>query len=297
MTPAQRQLRTQTRVRGADRPPSSPARDERPTGPKPALSGLVLDDVGMRYTQDARTHDWAVRDLSFALQQGEFVSIIGRSGCGKSTLLKMIAGLIVPSVGRGWLDGQPVTGSAPAVRYVFQDASQSLLPWKAVGDQIRWGRKHAYRPSTLTVEQDIELNLRRVGLLEARDKHVWQLSGGMKQRLAIARALASQPDLLLLDEPFSAIDALSRAQLQDMLLQLWADTGIPVVFVTHDVDEAVYLSQRVLVLQPAGQPGLQRSVDVGLPLMRQQIETRESAEFLRLRRTLLGELTGTAQLS
>ncbi|WNI18762.1 ABC transporter ATP-binding protein [Actinacidiphila sp. ITFR-21] len=255
-----------------------------------ANSGLRLDSVGVYYAPARGVGRWAVRDISLQVRRGEFVSLVGRSGSGKSTLLKVVAGLIRPSEGTVALGSAQITGPTPSIRYVFQDAAQSLFPWKSVESHIRWGHRHGARGSARRAALDVDESLDQVGLLSARDKHVWELSGGMKQRLAIARALASRPDVLLLDEPFSAIDALSRSQLQDVLLQLWAETGITVLFVTHDVDEAVYLSERVVTVRADGGAGVQRELAVDLPFPRDQLETRESAQFLRLRRDLTAQV-------
>lgn len=227
----------------------------------------------------------ALRPVSLAIEPGSFVTIVGRSGCGKSTLLRLIAGLARPDGGLIRIDGAPVEGPPDGVRYVFQDYGQSLLPWKSARANVAFGLRHAHGGRRAGAGLEAEY-LRAVGLEAAADRYPWQMSGGMQQRLAIARALASDPELLLLDEPFSAVDALSRAQLQDMLLGIWQELGVTIVLVTHDIEEAIYLADRVIVLAPGG-AGVQADVRIGLPRPRRQVETRESAEYLAHRRELL----------
>ncbi len=229
--------------------------------------------------------------VSLSLRAGELVSIVGRSGCGKSTLLRLIAGLEKPSSGRVTIDGNAVTRPPASVRYLFQNFGESLLPWRTVGNNVRFGLRYSYRPVALPGVADadeaiVERLLDEVGLLNTSTRYPAELSGGMQQRVAIARALAANPEVLLLDEPFSAVDALSRATLQDLLLGVWQRHALTVVFVTHDIDEALYLSDRVVVLAPRGE-GIRMDLSVPVPRPRDQIATRQDPTFLALRRGIL----------
>ena len=226
----------------------------------------------------------ALQGVSLQVRRGEFVAIVGRSGSGKSTLLRLIGGLIHANSGTVQVHGQAVQGPPPHARFVAQDYTQSLLPWLTVEDNIRFGARHAVDtggPAGI-VGQVADL----VGLGHALRRYPRELSGGMQQRVAIARALASRPDVLLLDEAFGSVDALSRAQLQDMVLALWQQLGFTAILVTHDIDEATYLADRVVVMDAHGH-GLAASLDVNLPRPRHQVQTRESARYLDCRRTLL----------
>lgn len=251
---------------------------------------IRVSAVSKRY-RSARGEDvTGLPPVSLSIPDGAFVSIVGRSGCGKSTLLRLVAGLETPTGGSVIVDGHPISKPPDSVRYLFQNYGESLLPWRTVGGNIQFGLHHAYRrsapPSRADVRSIIEEKLAEVGLAGTADRYPSELSGGMQQRVAIARALASEPKILLLDEPFSAVDALSRANLQDLLLRIWRTHALTIVFVTHDIDEALYLSDRVVVLGSDG-GGLQMDVDVPLPRPRHQIETRRAPAFLELRSSLL----------
>ncbi len=242
---------------------------------------IAVHHAGKRYDGAAGTVV-ALDGVSLSVGRGDFVTLIGRSGCGKSTLLRLVAGLLQPSTGSIAVDGEPVAGPPPAARYVFQDYGESLFPWKTVTKNVEFGIRHAGRTATQApARQFLDL----VGLGHVGDRYPWELSGGMQQRVAIARALASAPQLLLMDEPFGAVDALSRAGLQDMILRVWAELGLTVVLVTHDIDEAIYLADRVVVLEPGGQ-GILADVAVDLPRPRTQIGTRDDTRFGALRRHL-----------
>jgi NitT/TauT family transport system ATP-binding protein len=226
----------------------------------------------------------AVAQVTLDIARGAFVSLIGRSGSGKSTLLRLISGLLTPTTGRLEVEDAPVTGPPPSARYVFQDYGESLFPWMTARDNVVFGAKHAsVRPPNLGQAADRYLEM--VGLSDVGRRYPWELSGGMQQRLAIARALASQPRIILMDEPFGAVDALSRSRLQDLVLQLWKELSLTVILVTHDIDEAVYLSERVIVLDPAGQ-GVMGDVDIDIEGPRSQLTTREDPRFFLYRRQL-----------
>nr|WP_285576335.1 ABC transporter ATP-binding protein [Actinoallomurus iriomotensis] len=223
----------------------------------------------------------ALDDVSFEVGENELVSIVGKSGCGKSTLLRAVAGLITPTTGEIRLSGRTVDGVPDDLAVVFQDYSRSLLPWLSVRDNVtfplrRRGLDKAARRAAA------EEALEEVGLADAGGKFPWQLSGGMQQRVAIARALAYRPTLLLMDEPFGSVDAQTREDLEDLLLRAHAASDMMILLVTHDIDESVYVSDRVLVMGRS--PGrVMADLDVGLPAERDRIETRELPEFVHLR--------------
>ena len=220
-------------------------------------------------------------DVSFQVGKGEFVSIMGRSGVGKTTLLRILAGLHVPSPGSAVsFAGKPVAGPPEGVSLVFQDYTSSLLPWRSVARNVELPLED--RLSKSERQTRVAEALEMVGLADRADARPFELSGGMQQRVQIARALASQPAALLMDEPFGALDALTKSDLEDQLLEIFATTGTTVVFVTHDIEEAVYLSDRVLVLD--GSPAsIEAEIIVDCVRPRKQLQTRESAEFLTAR--------------
>jgi NitT/TauT family transport system ATP-binding protein len=217
------------------------------------------------------------------------VSIIGPSGCGKSTLLQIIAGLIDASAGAVHLDDRKVDGPPPTALYVFQQYTRSLFPWKTVERNVAFGlenREALSRDAIAARTRDI---IGLVKLTGFERHHPWQLSGGMQQRVAIARALACRPQVLLMDEPFSAVDALTRVGLQELLRSLWRELGLTVIFVTHDVDEGLYLSTRVAALTRA--PGtVAIDLPIELPSPRDQIATRALPQYLDYRARLLAQL-------
>jgi NitT/TauT family transport system ATP-binding protein len=223
----------------------------------------------------------AIADLTFDVEAGEFVCIVGPSGAGKTTLLKCLAGLLRPSTGEALLEGKPVDGPADALALVFQDYSRSLLPWMDNVHNVALPLRARGIGKAERTRRALEA-LDSVGLADAGDRYPWQLSGGMQQRVAIARALAYEPHLLLMDEPFASVDAQTRAELEDLVLGVQARTGITVVLVTHDIDESVYLADRVVVLthRPTS---VQEIVRVDLPRPRDQVATKEDPEFARLR--------------
>ena len=226
-----------------------------------------------------------LEDINFSMQSGEFVTFVGSSGCGKSTLLRLIAGLDLPSGGRIQVDGSPVEGPGPDRGMVFQ--KYSLYPWLTAADNVAFGMRLQGMTSA-DVRNRTAYFLEVVGLRDAATKLPRELSGGMQQRVAIARALATNPSVLLLDEPFGALDLQNRETMQDFLHKLWQRTGLTVLLITHDVEEALVLAQRVHVLAP--NPGrIIRSLDVTLDKSDLD-QLRLSAEFLQLRRSLSGSL-------
>ena len=225
---------------------------------------------------------------SLQVARGEFLCIIGPSGCGKTTLLRAAAGFVAPSVGRVARRGQPVSGPSREVAFVFQDYGRALLPWRTVERNVALALEAA-RVSTAEHAARIEQVLDTVGLSAHAQKFPAQLSGGMQQRVQIARCLAQQPEVMLMDEPFGALDAMTRESLQDELARLVRERGLTVLFVTHDLEEALYLGDRVLALRanPSPErPSLAALIDVPLPRPREQLSTKEHPEFLRLRREL-----------
>ena len=231
----------------------------------------------------------ALAGLDLDIERGGFVSIIGPSGCGKSTLLQIIAGLIDASSGAVHLDGIKVDGPPPSALYVFQQYTRSLFPWKTVERNVAFGLENREALSREAIAARTREIIGLVKLTGFERHYPWQLSGGMQQRVAIARALACRPQVLLMDEPFSAVDALTRVGLQELLRSLWRELGLTVIFVTHDVDEGVYLSTRVVALTRA--PGaVAVDLPIELPHPRDQIATRALPQYLDYRARLLAQL-------
>ena len=221
----------------------------------------------------------AISDLSFAVGDNEFVSIVGPSGCGKSTLLYIVAGFILPTAGQVLVDNRPVQGPGPDRGIVFQE--YALFPWRTVGDNIKYGLEEKGLPRG-EMEQIVQKYVRLMGLEGFQHKYPRELSGGMKQRVALARTLAYEPDVLLMDEPFGALDAQTRELQQDDLLAVWREKKKTVLFVTHSVEEAVYLSERVVVMTT--RPGRIKSVvDIELDRSGSREAIMTSPEFARLR--------------
>jgi NitT/TauT family transport system ATP-binding protein len=223
----------------------------------------------------------ALRDLTFSVEASELVCVVGPSGCGKTTLLRCIAGLLEPTAGEVLLEGARVGGPPPGMAVVFQEYGRSLFPWMSVRANVelplRAKRLQGQRRDELVSEA-----LGAVGLGDVHSAYPWQLSGGMQQRVAIARAVAYEPHVLLMDEPFAAVDAQTRAELEDLVRTVWHRTEVTILFVTHDIDEAVYLGQRVLVLS-SSPTVVQEDLTVDLPAERDQLTTRSDPRFTRLR--------------
>ncbi|MFY1645107.1 ABC transporter ATP-binding protein, partial [Methanoculleus bourgensis] len=235
------------------------------------MSGVTIKDVGKTFKKEDGTATPALEGVTLEIRDKEFVCLVGPSGCGKTTLLRIIAGLETPTTGSVTIDGSAVTGPDPKRGMVFQE--YSLFPWRRVIDNIAFGleMKGVSREER---RQTAEYYLKMVGLSRFRDAYPFELSGGMRQRVAIARALANEPDVLLMDEPFGALDAQTRNRMQKELLCLWKKTEKTIVFVTHSVDEAVYLSDRIIVLSP--RPGsVQEIITIPWPRPRD----RTSADF------------------
>jgi NitT/TauT family transport system ATP-binding protein len=223
------------------------------------------------------------------IEAGSFVSIIGPSGCGKSTLLQIMAGLATPTSGEVFCGQTRVLGPPPDVLYVFQQYTRSLFPWKTVEGNVAFGLENKGTMSRAEIAARTRELIGLVKLTGFERHYPWQLSGGMQQRVAIARALACRPAVLLMDEPFSAVDALTRVGLQELVRSLWRELNLTVVFVTHDVDEGVYLSTRVMALSRAP-AAIVIDVPIELPAPRDQIVTRAVPAYLDYRARLLAQL-------
>ena len=209
-----------------------------------AAAKALLSVFGLRKVYDAANGPVeAIRDLSFDIRHGELVCLVGPSGAGKTTLLRCIAGLLAPTSGCIELGGKPVTGPVKDMAVVFQEYGRSLFPWMTVRDNIELPLRNQRKPKaerTKLVDEALEA----VGLEHVPTSYPWQLSGGMQQRVAIARAVAYQPKILLMDEPFAAVDAQTRADLEDLIRDIWKRLGMTILFITHDIDESVYLGRQ-----------------------------------------------------
>lgn len=223
----------------------------------------------------------AVRNLTFDLRAGELACLVGPSGSGKTTLLKCISGLMAPTDGEVLLDGKRVSGPPKKMAVVFQEYGRSLFPWMRVRDNVELPLKNQGVPKA---ERDrlVDEALEAVGLSHVPRSYPWQLSGGMQQRVAIARAIAYQPEVLLMDEPFAAVDAQTRADLEDLIRVVWKKLGVTVLFVTHDIDESVYLGERVIILS-SFPTVVQEDIVIDLPAERDQLNTRSLPRFTELR--------------
>ena len=237
---------------------------------------LELSNIGMVYTQRGRRFA-ALLDVSLQIEKGEFVSIVGASGCGKTTLLRIADGLIVPTRGEVRVDGQPVTRPGPDRGFVFQQ--DALFPWRTVLDNIVFGLEVQHHPRRAAQERASEL-IGLVGLTGFEQHYPHELSGGMRQRANLARALTIDPDILLMDEPFAALDAQTREIMQSELLRVWRTNRKTVMFVTHQIDEAVFLADRVVVM--TSRPGQIKAImDVNIPRPR-DLAVKRRAEFLEI---------------
>jgi len=243
------------------------------------MAHLEIRDLTQSFPRDDKSTLTVLDHVSFDVKDKEFVCILGASGCGKTTLLRMIAGLDTAESGTIVLDGEKITGTDPKVGFVFQE--YSLFPWRTVIDNIAFGlemRGVSEEDRYMVAEWFLDL----VNLTQFKDSYPSELSGGMRQRVAVARALTLDPVLLLMDEPFGALDAQTRNMLQKELLQIWQKTKKMIIFITHSVDEAVYLADRIIVMTP--RPGrICRNFEVPLPRPRD----RTSVEFAQVRRDVL----------
>src|SRR5471030_2622024 len=241
--------------------------------------GMVFDTRGKRFE--------ALRDISLAVRRGEFVSLIGHSGCGKSTLLNLVAGLLAPTAGLLLLNNKEIAGPGPERGVVFQN--HSLLPWLTCAGNVHLAVERVFgeKESKALLAERTLAALALVGLTQAAGKYPDEISGGMKHRVGIARALAMEPKILLLDEPFGALDALTRAHLQDELMAIVSNSGSTVVVVTHDVDEAVLLSDRIVMITNGPAATIGGILEVDLPRPRERLDLATNPRYIDCRREVL----------
>ncbi len=250
------------------------------------MTHLIIDHVSKSFARGARVTE-VLSDIRLTIGKGEFVSIIGHSGCGKSTLLNLIAGLTEVTRGGIILDGREITGPGPDRAVVFQN--HSLLPWLTVYDNVRLAVTKVFGATKSRAEQHdwIMANLDLVQMTHAADKRPGEISGGMRQRVGIARALAMEPKILLLDEPFGALDALTRAHLQDAVMAIHARLGNTMIMITHDVDEAVLLADRIVMMTNGPAATIGEVLEVPLPRPRDRIALAADPDYLRAREAVL----------
>ena len=254
-------------------------------------TAIHIDGVSMTYGSGETTNH-VLNNISYEVQEHHFVSIVGPSGVGKTTLLRLLTGLMPPTGGQIVIGGKPISGPPDGLAVVLQDYTRSLMPWLTVEKNIALPLKRKKLPKA-EIKSRIESSLEEVGLVGAGRKYPWQLSGGMQQRVSIARALATRPSILVMDEPFASVDAQTRFGLEDLVLKVRDDFGITTLMVTHDIDEAVYLSDEIIVLhgKPAAVTDL---VEVNLPFPRGQVETRNDHRFSELRTRVYEKVQGLA---
>jgi NitT/TauT family transport system ATP-binding protein len=242
----------------------------------------VLEISSLRKTYGGQGREVeAIGNITLTVADGQFACVVGPSGCGKTTLLRCLGGLLTPTSGEVRVNGQVVTGPPDGLAIVFQEYGRSLFPWLRVGENIELPLKSKGLPRAER-QQIVTDSLKAVGLADAGKAYPWQLSGGMQQRVAIARAIAFQPKVMLMDEPFAAVDAQTRADLEDLVRTVWKRFGMTMLFVTHDIDEAVYLGQRVVMLS-SSPTHVMENLDIDLPDDRDQLKTRSDARFVELR--------------
>jgi NitT/TauT family transport system ATP-binding protein len=250
---------------------------------------LEVQSLSKSYRQMGGETSLAIGDISCRVEHGEFVSCVGPSGCGKTTLLLTIAGLIAPTTGKVLVKGREVSGPPPDLVLVFQEFNKSLFAWRSVLGNVRFGltaRRKKARESEAKARSLIEL----VGLKGFDNHYPWELSGGMQQRVAIARALAYEPEVLLMDEPFGSLDALTRLELEDTLLRLWEELGTTILFITHDIEEAIYLSDRIWVLSRRPSQIIEE-LRIDFPRPRNQVVTRGERKFMEIRNQIYKKIS------
>lgn len=248
---------------------------------EPTLPIIDIRNVSKSFQLQGQKID-ALKDANLSIRQGEFITLIGASGCGKSTLLRIIAGFEKPTSGEALMWGKPITEPEPQRGMVFQD--YALFPWLSVRDNIAFGPTSRGVPKA-QAREIVERFVEMVGLQRFADAYPHQLSGGMRQRVAIARVLANEAEVVLMDEPFGALDAMTRERLQDELLDIWQRTGLTVVFVTHSIEEAIFLADRVVVMTPG--PG---RIESDNPLLLSRPRDVASPEFNDIRRVMSAKL-------
>ncbi|RMD49564.1 MAG: ABC transporter ATP-binding protein [Alphaproteobacteria bacterium] len=250
------------------------------------MAELVVDRVSMRFDLPDGSHVQALKDVSIEIASGELLSVLGPSGCGKTTLLNIIAGFLAPTEGQVLLDGKRVTGPGPERGMVFQQGA--LFEWMNVRDNVAFGPRMKGMPKA-EIDRIVDHLLEVVGLGEFKDKAIYELSGGMQQRVALARCLANDPEVILMDEPLGALDALTREKMQGLVLQLWKETGKTIILITHSVEEALLLGERLIVMAP--RPGRIHR-EYKLPFAEQGVgqdlrQIKKAPEFARYREEIL----------
>ena len=257
-----------------------------------ADAAIEFDDVSLRFISADGNATIALRNFSMTVAKGEFIAIVGPTGCGKSTTLNMITGLLKPTVGSVQVMGKPVTGIDPRIGFVFQ--ADAVFPWKSVRENVAAGPVFRGTPKAQALQLADEW-IHRVGLGKFGNHYPHQLSGGMRKRVALAQTFINQPEILLMDEPFSALDMQTRTLMQDELLKLWSGTGGSVVFVTHDLEEAIALADRVFVLS-ARPATLKRVYEIDLPRPRIMSEVRYDQQFIDLSKRIWDDLREEVQI-
>jgi len=254
---------------------------------------IEFRDVSLRFISADGNATVALRNFSMSVARGEFVAIVGPTGCGKSTTLNMVTGLLRPTVGEVEVMGQPVRGIDPRIGFVFQ--ADAVFPWRSVLDNVAAGPMFRGKSKKEAHEMAHDW-IQRVGLGKFGGHYPHQLSGGMRKRVALAQTFINSPEILLMDEPFSALDMQTRTLMQDELLKLWSGTGGSVVFVTHDLEEAIALADRVFVL--SARPGmLKRVYDIDLPRPRVTSQVRYEPQFIELSKHIWEDLRQEAVLA
>jgi NitT/TauT family transport system ATP-binding protein len=249
---------------------------------------LEVQGLSKSYRQAGGETTVAIGNITCQVEAGEFVSFVGPSGCGKTTLLMSIAGLLTPTSGRVIVNGKEVAGPPPNLVLLFQEYNKSLFAWRSVLGNVRFGLD-ARGGNRIGAEDKARALIDLVGLTGFENHYPWELSGGMQQRVAIARALAYEPEVLLMDEPFGSLDALTRLELEDILLKLWAELKTTILFITHDIEEAVYLSDRIWVLSRRPSQII-RELKIDFSRPRNQVSTRAEARFMELRNDIYRQI-------
>jgi NitT/TauT family transport system ATP-binding protein len=269
-------------------PCTVPAKNEQ------SVSILEVQGLSKSYRQAGGETTVAIGNITCQVEAGEFVSFVGPSGCGKTTLLMSIAGLLAPSSGRVIVNGKEVSGPPRNLVLLFQEYNKSLFAWRSVLGNVRFGLA-ARGDRSAAAEKKARSLIELVGLKGFEKHYPWELSGGMQQRVAIARALAYQPEVMLMDEPFGSLDALTRLELEDTLLKIWAELKTTILFITHDIEEAIYLSDRIWVLSRRPSHIIQElKIDFSRP--RDQVATRAQVRFMELRNDIYRQIGNPATL-
>ncbi|HEV8719015.1 MAG TPA: ABC transporter ATP-binding protein [Candidatus Binatia bacterium] len=250
---------------------------------------LEVQDLSKSYRQAGGETTVAIGNISCRVEAGEFVSFVGPSGCGKTTLLMSIAGLLPPTSGRIFLKGREVAGPPADLVLLFQEYNKSLFAWRSVLGNVRFGLEARRDHSAGAAKKAGDL-IELVGLKGFENHYPWELSGGMQQRVAIARALAYEPEVLLMDEPFGSLDALTRLELEDTLLRLWQELRTTILFITHDIEEAIYLSDRIWVLSQRPSQIIQE-LKIAFPRPRDQVTTRAETRFMKIRNDIYRQIS------